>query len=586
MNKISRHWSMWWDNRCFDSASWTKIMNDKEKTENNKDIVPPDEQETVPLAEQSAIQPAEQTAEQSVEQTEEIIFPKKNEEKAETPARNSGMKFSYLKFLALILLIIGIYFGGFFTSSENLQGTMDQIEEWVHLSKGKFASYKEKLTEAIESKIKKREPESPAPSVTDGEEGPPPKGKRKIKYWRAPMDPTYIRNQPGKGPMGMALVPVYEGEAEVAGQIKINPTVVQNIGVKTVKVKRRTLTHKIRTIGLLTYDERKVHHIHTKYGGWIEKLHIDFTGQEVNEDDLLLEIYSPELVSTQEEFLLALKYKESLEESPFTEISEGADSLLETTRRRLQLFDVPEHQIEALIRDRKITKTMHIHSPVRGFVIEKKALQGMRVQPGMSLYMIADLSNIWVMADIYEYELPWVKVGQYAEMNLSYFPGKKFKGKVTFIDPFLDPTTRTLKVRMEFANPKWKLKPNMYANVTIKSTIAKRGIAVPEEAVIHSGERDIVIVRGPSGTFESRELILGPQADGYYQVLKGLRSGEIVVTSSNFLIDSESKLREAIRKFQKPPPAPKMKRKKKPQPSKKLMLQMDNKRSGKVTNKR
>jgi len=562
-------------------------MNDKDKSENKKNIVPPDEQEAVPPAEQSAIQPAEQTAEQSTEQEEGIIFPKKNEEKADAPARNSGMKFSFLKFLALILLIIGIYFGGFFTSSENLQGTMDQIEEWVHLSKEKIASYKEKLTETIESKIKREPPTNQGPTpLTEGSGTKINQSKRKIKYWQAPMDPTYIRNQPGKGPMGTDLIPIYEDESEVAGQIKIDPTVVQNIGVKTVKIKRRTLTHKIRTIGTLTYDERKVHHIHTKYGGWIEKLHIDFTGQEVNEDDLLLEIYSPELVSTQEELVLALKYKESLKDSAFGELTEAADSLLASTKRRLELFDVPEHQIEELIRNKKITKTMHIHSPVRGFVIEKKALHGMHVEPGISLYMIADLSNIWVMADIYEYELPWVKVGQYAEMNLSYFPGKKFKGKVTFIDPFLDPTTRTLKVRMEFANPKWNLKPDMYANVTIKSTIAKRGVAVPEEAVIHSGERDIVIVKGPSGTFESRKLTLGPQADGYYQVLKGLRAGEIVVTSSNFLIDSESKLREAIGKLQKPPPAPKMKRKKKPQPSKKLMLQMDNKRSGKVTSKR
>jgi membrane fusion protein, copper/silver efflux system len=174
----------------------------------------------------------------------------------------------------------------------------------------------------------------------------------------------------------------------------------------------------------------------------------------------------------------------------------------------------------------------------------------MRVKPGMSLYMIADLSNIWVMADIYEYELPWVKLGQKVEMNLSYFPGKKFVGRVTYIDPFLDAKTRTNKVRMEFANPNWKLKPDMYANVIIKSTIAKRGVAVPEEAVIHSGEREIVIVQNPSGTFESRELTLGPQAGGYYQVLKGLRAGETVVTSSNFLIDSESNLEEALSKLQ------------------------------------
>ena len=520
-------------------------MSDKDKIENEKDPIPPVKPPVLPSAEQ----PADRHVEQPVEQEEEIIFPKKDEDRPAVSTKNFRAKFSPIKFLALILLAVGVYFGGYLTSPENLQTTVDQFKEWISASKEKIAPYQEKLTEIIETKVKKKKAEPPAPEVKEGEKIPA-KVKRKIKYWKAPMNPAYIRNQPGKGPMGMDLVPVYEEESEVAGQIKIDPTVVQNIGVKTVKVKRRTLTYKIRTIGTLTYDERLVHHIHTKYGGWIEKLHVDFTGQEVKQNDLLMEIYSPELVSTQEDLVLALKYKESLKDSTFAELTESADSLLASTKRRLQLFDVPEHQIDELMRDKKITKTMHIHSPVHGFVIEKKALHGMRVQPGMSLYMIADLSNIWVMADIYEYELPWVKLGQYAEMNLSYFPGKKFAGRVTYIDPFLDAKTRTLKVRMEFPNPKWKLKPEMYANVTIKSTIAKRGVAVPEEAVIHSGERDIVVVQSSNGTFESRELTLGPQADGYYQVLKGLRVGETVVTSSSFLIDSESNLREALSKFQ------------------------------------
>jgi RND family efflux transporter MFP subunit len=534
-------------------------MNDKDKTENKTDPVPPAEQE------------------------EEIIFPNKEPEKPEIPPKKFQLKLSPLKLLALVVIVLGVYFAGYWTSPEKFQSTLDQFEEWISASKEKVAPYQEKLSEAIETQVKKKDTEPPAPAMKEGEKAPA-KEKRKIKYWKAPMNPAYIRDKPGKSPMGMDLVPVYEGEAE--GQIKINPTMVQNIGVKTVKVKRRTLARKIRTIGTLTYDERMVYHIHTKYEGWIEKLHVDFTGQEVGQNELLLEIYSPELVSTQEEFLLASKYQQSLKDSPFTEIGEAANTLLESTRKRLQLFDVPDHQIEALMRDKVITKTMHIHSPVRGFVIEKKALQGMRVQPGMGLYMIADLSNIWVMADVYEYELPWVKVGQKVEMNLSYFPGKKFSGKVTFIDPFLDPKTRTNKVRMEFANPKWELKPDMYANVIIKSLIAKRGVAVPEEAVIHSGEREIVIVQGPSGTFESRELTLGSQADGYYQVLKGLRAGEIVVTSSNFLIDSESNLKEAIGKLQKSKPAQPMNHEtKKPAPGK-LMLQMDKNSSGKVTNKR
>jgi RND family efflux transporter MFP subunit len=498
-------------------------MNDKDKIENKTEPVPPEEQE------------------------EEIIFPNKEPEKSEIPPKTFQLKLSPLKLLALVVLVLGVYFAGYWTSPEKFQSTLDQFEEWISVSKQKVAPYQEKLSEAIETQIKKKDTEPPAPAMKESVKAPA-KDKRKIKYWKAPMNPSYIRDKPGKSPMGMDLVPVYEGEAE--GEIKISPTMTKNIGIKTVTVKRRTLKHEIRTVGNLTYDERKVHHVHTKYGGWIEKLHVDFTGQEVKQNDLLLEIYRPELVSTQEELILALKYKESLKDSSYGELTQSADSLLASTKKRLELFDDPEHQIETLIRDKKITKTMHIHSPVRGFVIEKKALQGMHVQPGTSLYMIADLSNIWVLADIYEYEVPWIKVGQKVEMNLSYFPGKKFSGKVTFVDPFLNPATRTLKVRMEFSNPKWELKPDMYANVSIQSTVAKHGLTVPEEAVIHSGEKTLVVVAKDSGQYESREVTLGVLAQGYYRVIKGLRKEEKVVASSNFLIDSESKLQEAIGKLQ------------------------------------
>ena len=510
-------------------------MNDKDNTENKVNHYPP------------------------VEQEEEIIFPQKEAVSPQLPTGKFQIKLSPIKLLVLVALIFGVYFAGYLTSPEKFQATVNQLKEWVSVSKETIAPYQEQLTEAIQTQVKKKEVEPHAPVMKEGKKSPINK-KRKIKYWKAPMNPTYIRDNPGKGPMGMDLIPVYEDESEVAGQIKINPTVVQNIGIKTETVKRRTLKHEIRTVGNLTYDERKVHHIHTKYGGWIEKLHVDFTGQEVKQGDLLMEVYSPELVSTQEELVLALKYKESLKDSAYGELTESADSLLASTKKRLELFDVPEHQIETLIRDKKITKTMHIHSPVRGFVIEKKALHGMRVQPGTSLYMIADLSNIWVLADIYEYEVPWIKVGQYAEMNLSYFPGKKFVGKVTFIDPFMNPATRTLKVRMEFPNPKWKLKPDMYANVTIKSTIAKRGLTISEEAVIHSGEKTLVVVAKDSGQYESREVTLGVLAQGYYRVIKGLRKGEKVVSSSNFLIDSESKLQEAIGKIQNSKPKQPMKK--------------------------
>ena len=465
---------------------------------------------------------------------EDIIFPR--EKKSASSGKRKKRSFLTRAF-GWIFLLVFVFSLGHFTRPELIENTYSKIKEWTLVAIKKTEPLKEKMEEKVTKLVDKK---------TAGAE----KSGRKIKFWQAPMNPSFTSDKPGKGPMGMDLVPVYEEEGPASDGFRISPTMVQDIGVKTEIVKTRVLSREIRTVGIVTYDERVVTHIHTKYKGWVEKLHVDFTGQEVAKDELLAEIYSPELVSTQEELLVAMKYKESLEKSPFTEIGQGADRLFESTKRRLELFDVPEHQIETLIRDKKITKTLHIHSPYRGFVIKKEATEGMFVQPGMSLYTIADLSNIWVMADVYEYELPWIKIGQKAEMSLSYYPGKKFHGKVTYIDPFMDPKTRTLKVRMEFKNPKWDLKPDMYANVILKSTISKRAVAVPEEAVIHSGENNIVIVRLPDGGFDSRQLTLGPQTEGYYQVLKGLKAGETIVTSSSFLLDSESNLREALNKLQ------------------------------------
>ncbi|MCH7623194.1 MAG: efflux RND transporter periplasmic adaptor subunit [Nitrospinae bacterium] len=476
--------------------------------------------------------------------SEDIIFP---QEKKSPSSRKRKRGSNLTKALGWIVLLAVVFSLGHLTRPEMIENTRETLKRWTSLALEKVEPLKEKVEEKVTELVEKR---------STGTEKP----GRKIKYWQAPMTPGFTSDKPGKSPMGMDLVPVYEEEEGFGEGFLINPTVVQNIGVKTEKIKIRTLTREIRTIGILAYDERKVTHIHTKYKGWVEKLYVDFTGQEVKKGDLLAEVYSPELVSTQEELLVAMKYKESLKKSPFTEIGQGAERLFESTKRRLELFDVPEHQIEALIRDKKITKTLHIHSPFRGFVVKKNASQGMFIQPGTSLYTIVDLTNIWVLADVYEYELPWIKIGQEAEMNLSYYPGKKFQGKVTYIDPFMDSKTRTLKVRMEFDNPAWKLKPNMYANVTLKSVIAKKSVAVPEEAVIHSGEKEIVIVQDSSGRFDSRVLTLGVQANGYYQVIKGLRVGENVVTSSSFLLDSESRLRDALKKLQSKKQSPDQKK--------------------------
>ncbi len=369
---------------------------------------------------------------------------------------------------------------------------------------------------------------------------------RRILYWRAPMDPTYISDKPGKSPMGMDLIPVYEGEEDLVepGTVKIDPVTVQNIGVRTYEIKKVPLVKTVRTIGRIDYDEKRVYHVHTKIEGWVEKLYVDFTGQKVDKGDILLEIYSPELVSTQEEYILAYRYRDTLE----ADIS-GGESILELSRRRLELWDVPEHQIRELERTGRIMKTLHIHSPIKGIVIKKSVVEGMFVKPGMNLYTIADLSKVWVYADIYEYEMPWIKVGQEAEMTLASYPGRVFKGRVSFIYPFMEAKTRTNKVRLEFDNPNLELKPDMYANVVLKSEISRQAIAVPKEAVLLSGDRSIVILSRGEGKFKPVEVTLGVETDEYYQVLDGLEEGDVVVTSAHFLIDSESRLKEAITKM-------------------------------------
>ncbi len=369
------------------------------------------------------------------------------------------------------------------------------------------------------------------------------KGK-KILYWRAPMDPTYISDKPGKSPMGMDLIPVYEGEEEVTepGTVKIDPVTVQTIGVRTAPVRRMELKKTIRTIGRVDYNEKKIYRLHTKVDGWIEKLYADFTGQMVRKGQRLLEIYSPTLVSAQEEYLLARKYADRMKEI-------GRESIVGLSRRRLELWDVPERQIRELEKRGSIMKTLQIVSPTTGVIVEKPVTEGMYVKPGTDLYTVADISRVWVYADVYEYEIPWIKAGQEAEMTLLSFPGEVFKGKVDFVYPFMEPKTRTVRVRLEVDNPGFRLKPDMYANVTLKPVISKDAVAVPTEAVIRSGERNIVILSRGDGKFSPREITLGAEAEGYYEVIEGLDEGDVVVTSAQFLIDSESKLKEAIGKM-------------------------------------
>jgi len=394
------------------------------------------------------------------------------------------------------------------------------------------------------------------------EQGSKVTAERKPLFYRNPMNPTVTSPVPAKDNMGMDYIPVFADNGassnEPAGTVTIDPVTVQNIGVRTALAERKTLTREVQSVGRVDYDEKLITRLHPKTEGWIGKLRVDETGEPVKKDQILLSIYSPQLVSSQEEYLLALNNMQTLKNSPFPDIRRGAKNLLRSTRERLELLDVPEHQIKKLGRTRKVMKFLHIHSPFDGIVVNIGARDGQFVTPQTELYMIADLSNIWTYVDVYEYELPWIKLGDEADMRLASLPGEEFSGKITYIYPYLNAKTRTIKVRLEFKNPDMKLKPNMFADVNIHASKQVDAVVIPSEAVLRTGTRNAVfVVRGP-GKYEPRDVKLGISSDGLVQILEGVTAGEEVVTSAQFLIDSESKLREAAAKMmeaKKPTPA-------------------------------
>ncbi len=329
------------------------------------------------------------------------------------------------------------------------------------------------------------------------------------------------------------------------GAVRIAPERQQLIGVRLGKAEQRTIEKVVRTVGRVDYDEKRIGIVSPKIGGWIEELYVDFTGRQVKKGEPLLTIYSPELVSTQEEYLLALRARGGWSKSPFPEVADSGALLVESARRRLKLWDITDAQIESLEKSGQVQRTLTLYSPFSGVVLEKAATRGMYIMPGATLYKLADLSVVWLIADIYEYELPHIRLGQQAAMRLSYLPGEVFTGRAIYIYPYLDAQTRTAKVRFEFANPHGKLKPEMFADVEIKIALGSR-LVVAEGAIIDTGTRTVAIIALGSGYFEPREVKLGARVDGWVEVLEGLKAGEQVVTSANFLIDSESKLKDAV----------------------------------------
>jgi multidrug efflux pump subunit AcrA (membrane-fusion protein) len=378
-----------------------------------------------------------------------------------------------------------------------------------------------------------------------------PGGDRKILFWYDPMHPAYRADKPGVAPdCGMQLVPKYADDETAtlkrpAGTVKIPPEKQQLIGVRTATVERQSLARTVRTTGQLTSDETKLAHIHVKVNGYIDKGYVDYIGQLVKKGQPLFTLYSPDLVATEEEYLIAKRGAKEMGSSQFPDVAQGSQSLLHSTRERLKLWDISDEQIKKLDETGEVTKTLTFYSPVSGFVTDRKAFPQTAVTPDMDLYVISDLSTIWVNADVYEYEVPFVKVGQTADMQLSYYAGRTYTGKITYIYPTVDPVSHTVKARIEFPNPNFDLKPQMLANVQLKIDYGKQ-IVVPQEAIMDSGDKQYLFVVHDGGVFEPRVIQMGAKLEGNVVVLSGLNAGETIVTSGNFLIDSESRLKSAM----------------------------------------
>ncbi len=349
------------------------------------------------------------------------------------------------------------------------------------------------------------------------------------------------------GMPGMEAAPEGGHPTEVGGKtVNISPARQQLIGVRTAVIEQRELGTTVRTVGTLAYDETRVAQIHTKISGWVERVYVDYIGKDIRRDEPLLTVYSPELVSTQTEYLLALRNKAQSDGSSIATTRAAADSLLAAARDRLKLWDVPEEHIKELEQSGQVRRTLMLHSPFNGIVLERNAFPGQYITPEMTTFKIADLSTIWAFGAIFEYELPLIKIGQEAEIEFPYGQAKRsLKGKITFISPEIDAQTRRVRIRAEFPNPSQKLKPETYVTVVIRTEGGRR-LAIPKEAVIDNGAKRYAIVAHPNGYFAPAEIQVGPPSDDFYPLLSGLKEGDTVVSSAQFLIDSETNLQAAM----------------------------------------
>ncbi len=356
--------------------------------------------------------------------------------------------------------------------------------------------------------------------------------EKEILYWVAPMDPSYHSDKPGKSPMGMDLVPVYADADTEAGIVRINPGMVENLGVRTAKVERGKLWRLIEAVGYVAFDERKLSHVHLRTDGWIDKLNTKSNGELVRKGDVLFELYSRELVNAQEEYIQALRGKNAY--------------LTRASQERLEALGMSKQQIREVARKRHAFQDVRILASQDGIVDNLNVREGMYVKPSTEVMTLADLSSIWLLVDVFERQSDWVAVGQPAEVRLGYLPGRVWKGKVEFVYPTIDPKTRTLQARLRFDNPDEVLKPDMYANVRIYAGPKEHVLSIPREALIKGSDKQHVILSLGKGRFRAVPVVAGMESGERVEIIKGLNEGDKVVTSAQFLIDSEASLKASF----------------------------------------
>ncbi len=448
----------------------------------------------------------------------------------------SLMKNSHFKIvMSAVVVIVALWAGWFMGSGKNTAPKETALEHSIkHMD--------EKYQCPMHPDIVKNEPGSCPICGMDLEliksESISASKEKKILYWVAPMDPEYRRDKPGKSPMGMDLVPVYDetgGDLDQAARVRINPAVENNLGVRTATVETGRLWRKVDTVGFVTYDESRVSHIHLRVDGWIEKLAVNIEGESVKKGQRLFDIYSPSLVNAMEEYVQALRT--------------GNSRLVQASHEKLLSLGVSEQQVKQLNKKRKIPRTTPVYAPQDGIVTMMMVREGMYVKPSTQVMTLADLSSVWVIAEVFESQSSFVKEGQLADVDLSFIPGQTWEGIVDYVYPSLDEKNRTLRVRLRFDNPEELLKPNMYAKVSIYGGARENVLSVPREAVIRSGKNERVIIAMGEGRYMQREVVTGIESGDWIEIKSGLKEGEVIVTSAQFLIDSEASMKASLKRM-------------------------------------